>query len=251
LQKVVLIFISGLLLSGCSVFKRRSENINYSENSAGLVEATISNNLSERNFYISKAEVTAGSGGISTKFLASIKYIKPDTILLSLKAIIGTEVARAFMTKDTLMINDRINKILYTGKPGVRTLKYGIEPDMLFVILGDLVLSDSLKNENPVCNKGYSKVRGRLNQKEIEYDIDCSKKKVAETRIAEDIFSGEINIKVRKTSNVSGVIIPERIEVQDVENEFDLDIKIDRIETEWSGKIQFLPGRNYKVKIIR
>jgi hypothetical protein len=253
LQKIVFIIVLSFLITGCSALKKSAGKgvfeKSISEN--GLVDATIGNNLSERNFYISKAEVVASSGGISTKFLASIKFKKPDSMLLVIRSIIGTEVARALLTKDTIMLNDRINKVLLIGRPGIRTLKYGISPDIFFVVLGDLVLNKEQRNKQLLCEDGYSKVSFPLNGKTIDYSIDCRRQKVNEARIEEDVFSGEIKVRIKKFLNLNGFSIPGKIEVSDPDADSGLNIEIDKIEPDWKGKIEFIPGRNYSVKIIR
>ena len=47
--------------------------------------------------------------------MATIKYELPDKYLISIRSKAGIEAARIFITKDTVLINDRIksNSILW------------------------------------------------------------------------------------------------------------------------------------------
>ena len=74
------------------------------------MESIIKNNLSKENFYIQKADIKVTQDNISVRFIASIKFRKPDSLLISVKSRTGIEAGRAFITKDTILINDRIKQ---------------------------------------------------------------------------------------------------------------------------------------------
>lgn len=253
MRKVILIITSAVIVSGCSLL-RRSAGLPVKErkiSNAELIEATLDNNISGRNFYISKASVVARTEGNLTRFIASIKYRRPDSLLLSIRATIGTEVARVFMTADTIMINDRINRDLIVGKPGARTLKYGISPDIFFMILGDLVLNGQSKSEIPECMEGNANYAGRINGKSIMYFIDCKRQKITKTRVEEDIYTGSVDLKFSKFGNFSGAVVPGRIDLTEPESRTEIRIEIEKMDSEWNGNIEFKPGTNYNVRHLR
>ena len=58
----------------------------------------------------------------------------PDKFLISIKSHTGIEVARIFLTGDSIMINDRINKKLYYGSTSYLKNKYGLTTAVFPVI---------------------------------------------------------------------------------------------------------------------
>ena len=107
-------------------------------------------NLTKRNFFIQKAEIEILSEEENQKLIASIKFIYPDQYLISLKSKTGIEAARIFITDDTVLINDRINRKLYFGKPAQLKNKYGISPAVLPVVLGDFIKGNSKLDEQNI-----------------------------------------------------------------------------------------------------
>jgi hypothetical protein len=253
LQKVILIIIGVITISGCSVLKQapgtavRERIVSDSE----LLNYTIENNISKRNFYITKASVTAEVGAVTTHLAASVKYKLPDSVLLILRSAIGTEAARMLMTSDTVMINDRLNKELLVGKPGIRTLKYGLSPDILFVVLGDLIMNPVSRSQKVACINGNAAGRSEVNGKVINYRIDCRRQKVAETQVEESIFTSSIDIRFDKFRNFSGLVMPEKIELKEPDSNVTLTVEIEKAAAGWTGNIDFVPGKNYQIRRLR
>jgi len=253
LQKVVLIAVAGILFSGCATLRKNSvtgvpeKTIPDTE----IIEATIKNNISEWNFNISKAEIEATSGGLTTHFLAAVKFRKPDSVLLTVRSSFGTEVAKVLMTHDTLLINDRLNKELLIGKPGIRTLKYGISPDVLLILLGDLVSDRKAIQKSVICRKGLTEIAARVNGKDIVYTIDCRRQKAIEAKVEESVFSGEADIRFKKLKKTGDLIMPFSIELYEPDSKTEIRIEIERAEAAGGGKIEFSPGKNYTIRKLR
>ena len=253
MQKIVLILITAFFLTGCSALKKSAGNMVRDKyvSDAEIINSVLANNISEKNFNITKASVSAKIDNVTTKLIASIKHKTPDSVLVVIRSSIGTEVARMLMTGDTLIINDRINKDLIIGKPGIRTLKYGISPDILFVILGDLVLNPVDRNKKATCINGLIMQTSEVNGKVIDYTIDCRKQKTSVANVEENIFTEGIGIRFNKFENWSGLVIPHKIEIKEPDSNIEINIEVEKVDAMWNGNIDFVPGRNYQIKRLR
>ena len=70
------------------------------------------------------------------------KYLKfeyPDKYLISIKSRTGIEGARIYISEDTILFNDRINKKMYYGSSLYLKRKYGLTTNFLPLIFGDIV----------------------------------------------------------------------------------------------------------------
>ena len=253
MQKIVLIIITAFFFAGCSALKKSAGNMVRDKyvSDADIINIVLANNISGKNFSITKASVTAKIDNVTTKLIASIRHKTPDSVLVVIRSSIGTEVARMLMTGDTLIINDRLNKDLIIGKPGVRTLKYGISPDILFVILGDVVLSPDDRDHKATCINGNTRQTSEVNGKVIDYRIDCRKQKALEANVEESIFTEGIKIRFDKFEDWSGLVMPKKIEIREPDSHIVISIEIEKVDAMWNGNIDFMPGRNYQIKRLR
>lgn len=245
-----ILFIVLIVIGGCSVSRKTGKGVKSTGKEiapANVLEAIVENNITNRNFYIPKASVTVTQNNVSTKFTANLKFRKPDTLLLSLRSKLGIEAGRAFVTNDTILVNDRIGKNLITGNPQKIKSKYGIEPVLLYIILGDIILDKEDQSRMIDCSKGISKNEFEVRNKRIEYTLDCEMGKIIRAYIEGDITSGNITLDFRNFLNHGGLIIPRIIEINDDLSSLKIEVKIDKIESNWNGKIEFIAGAGYEV----
>jgi hypothetical protein len=255
LQKIAYIFlIISLLLSGCSTTRRggvtngKIGNSTIAENSLELIYR---NNLSNNDFNIQKAEINVIQDNISVKFIADIKFRRPDTMMITVRSRTGIEAGRAFITKDTLIIKDRFNKKLLIGKPEVLAKKYGIDPSFLFTVIGDIVVEEKDRTILLECVKGEFKKEYDIHGRSVEYIIDCQRKKLKQAYFEGDINSGNITIDLSDIKNEGKVIYPGRIEINDDLKSVGIIMEIKKIESPWKGRIGSIAGQGYKVIKIR
>ncbi len=248
MQKIIgTIFILSVVLGSCSIF-RKSEN-----GGKALISATgknsdiVKNNISNNSFFIQKASVMVTDNNVTSRFLATIKYKLPDSVLISVKARIGYEAARIFMTKDTLIINDRINRKVRAGNPQVLKKKYGIEPSYIFVVLGDFIIGqESL--ELPVnCRNGFYSDKFLVGDREINYRVDCRKKKIVKASFEGDIKTGDIDLTFSEFVFTGDLIIPGIIEVSSTASSLKAKIEIEKVVNNFQGYIGFKSGGNFDV----
>ncbi len=62
----------------------------------------------------------------SGSFSAHILVHRPDSVLVRIRAPLGIEVARALVTRDSLLMYDRVERVLYEGPSDSRLLPAGL-----------------------------------------------------------------------------------------------------------------------------
>jgi hypothetical protein len=245
LQKVTYILCVLFFLNGCSAVKKKSISENeinrVPENN--LLEGIKKQNITNRSFFIQKAEVVILSEDYEQKLQATIKFSYPDKYLISLKSRTGVEVARIFITKDTILVNDRFNKKLYFGNPDNLKKKYGISNELLPVIFGDFIYEKDSLIDNIVCTDNKIDINCKLNKIRMNYIIDCKKKKIVSASQEINVETGYTDIRYENFIETGYGFIPAQIRVDF--NNYAVTVKIERIEYPWEGTIEFIPGNKY------
>jgi len=255
LQKVIVIIILTAILSGgCSVSRKKLDTGSSTANAVidkNSLESLIVNNLSNSDFHIQKAEIKVIQNNISVRFSANIKFRKPDTLLITVRSKSGIEAGRALITKDTILINDRINKKLLIGSPSVIGPKYGIEPSLIFVLMGDIIVDDKDFKRSVNCIKGIYKDEFKINGRNVEYIVDCDNRKATGAYFEGDVRSGNITFKFNNIVRQGNIRFPSEVEVIDDLNSISIILNIKKIESPWNGRITFIPGYGFRVAKIR
>jgi Domain of unknown function (DUF4292) len=249
LRKINFILFLLILSTGCSVI-RNGRNRNYGLSDAivseKLFESIRKQNITSNSFFIQKAEFLISSKEGAEKLLGSIKFESPDKYLISIKSRTGIEAARIFISDDTILINDRINRKQYYGSTQYLKSKYGITTSVLPIIFGDYI-TDNLSDNKAICSDGKLDIIGTVGGIKIKYVIDCKKGKII-LAIPENRSNEEgIEIQYSDFFKNENVLSPGKIEIKDFQRETTVDIKIQKIESQWSGKIEFVPGKGYEL----
>ncbi|HLN55777.1 MAG TPA: DUF4292 domain-containing protein [Bacteroidales bacterium] len=245
MRKIVVLILVVAVLSGCSGIKRAGKTGKGSDIRGEVsLEDVRDQNLSNGNFYIQKAEIDFESGNSSVSFIANIRHIVPDKYLISLRMRTGIEVGRIYIDRDTILANDRINKILYYGKSSVLSAKYGIPFDLIPALFGDFVGDPESIARIPECIEGMSTVNSYLRGVRLVYGIDCGNKKAVS--LMQEGYSGTSGqIIYGNFEKNGGRLSPSEITLNHKESGSILNIKFERIETDWNGTIEFVPGNRY------
>lgn len=245
-----LILILLVLLTGCSTLKSgKTKTEHISSLSLGL-EKIKAQNLSDNDFNIKKAEVEITIGDEKQKLLASVKYKTPGFWLVSLKSNTGIEVARAYMTADTLLINDRLQKKLFYGKTNAIEKKYGIPFIALPVMFGDFIVGNLSGMDSTICTEGRNTQTIKFEKFEIKYFINCRDSKIISSNIR-DLENKEIQITYSKISLVDNKKYPARILVRDKTENCVIEIRIRNIDFNNIEKIDFIPGKGYENILLK
>jgi hypothetical protein len=246
LRKIVLIYLIAIFILGCSVFRTKSTSEKETDNVKNgniLLEEVIKQNITERGFFIQKADVEFTAEGEYQKFIVNMRFVYPDQYLISLRSKSGIEAARIFITKDTVLINDRINKILYFGKPGDLEKRFGISYTILPLLMGDFIGSKVGEANSQLCKEGLTEGNCVVSGMKIKYLIDCNKKKLLKAQVEDNLRRNFIFIDYSSYFNTENRLIPSKINLEYNQNK--IAIKIEKIESPWVGTIEFIPGNRY------
>ncbi len=245
---MILVFIT---ITGCSVTRKNLRTEFLDENGTkGIFEQIKALNITNSDFNIMKAEISIKNNMESRKMMGSMKYKKPGTYLISIRSQAGIEAARIFITEDTILINDRINKKLYYGSPDYLFEKYGITTSVLPIIMGDYIANITGDEQNK-CENNYLNIKEIISSKEIIFNIDCKKKKVVDVSTIDPESGKGIVIKFEKFDKGEGVAIARNIKITDSAAETNIFIQIEKIEKGIKNEITFIPGRNYEKVLLR
>lgn len=201
-------------------------------------------NISNSGFFISRAMVEISGKGIEEKVVCSIKYNYPDKYLITLRTRSGIEVGRMFVTSDTVLVNDRINRKLYYGSGKALNLKYGISSKTFPLIFGDY-LSDGEDGRGIMdCVEQVIRKRCIVDGSVIEYTIDCNEDKPVFVLTGRN---NELNLKYGNFRKAGLAVFPEDISIEDVYRKLKVRLSIEKIESPWEGSIEFIPGARYEL----
>jgi hypothetical protein len=209
------------------------------------------NNLSENDFFIRKAEISVTERNITSRFNASIRFRRPDSMLVSIRSMVGIEAGRMLLTRDTLLINDRVNKKLIRGSTESLEAKYGIDPSLILALLGDFIISKEDDKRKMNCINGIYRDNFEVNGKSIEYTVDCRRGKITGAYFEGTLTTGNISLTYGRFKKIGGILIPGEITMKDDLSELGINIKIDNAETGWKGSIGFIPGSGYDIVNLR
>jgi len=234
---------------------KRSTDIKTSDASRdkgmSFYERVMMHNISGSSFYISRANIVFERNGNILSGFANIKYKAPDKYLVSIRSIGGFEVVRAFISGDTLMVNDRINRKLMYGKPDYLNKMFGIDPSMLAVIFGDFYYDAGLSIDNVDCNNGLTKSNVNIGKYKGIYTLNCDKEKVITSLIESGKMDYSLMFNFSDFYESGNLIIPKSISVEQKEEAIKISIEIKSVEYPWAGDIEFIPGSNYeKVQLL-
>jgi hypothetical protein len=171
--------------------------------------------------------------------------------MISFRARIGYEAARMLLTKDTLIISDRINKKVMIGKPEAIKNKYGIESELIFAMFGDIIIEDKDRFGKSNCNNGILKKETWIRGRQLSYYIDCNKSKVISTSFLGDKVTDSVVINFSGFFNLGSIIIPGIIEARSNLSNIRITMKIEKAEIYYKGDIGFRSPTNYKVVLLK
>lgn len=255
MQKIIhIIIVLALVFSACSTSRkagRTDVGTTLNETAGNSLEMVISNNLSNNDFYIRRADIRVRQENVTVNLNASIKFRRPDSLMISIRSGIGVEAGKGFLTGDTVIVNDRFNRKLLVGDPEEIRSKYGIDPAMVFVILGDMVVAKDDYRSLLNCQKGEFRRQYNVEGRTVEYTVDCQRKKVKRVYLEGDIRTGNITILLSGVVKDGNITYPEKIAINDDLKELDIEIEIKKIESPWSGNIGTVGGQGYRVVKIR
>ena len=241
-----------ILNLSCTAKKFISENTTGSEKEYAerIINNVRRNNISEENFYIEKGEFSVIMNNKRTRYIFSAKYNKPDTYLISIRSSTGIEGVRVYLTKDTVLINDRIGKRLLYGKPKDLEKIAGLPYFVIKAVFGDLLINGDTKKDEKKRVENQVILIQQFQGKIWKSVIDPKIGKVVSTVFSNGIQKEAIIFNYSKFGR-SGKYIPAVIDIKDLTNKVNVKLKLERIQILWKGEIRFIPGKGYTKEEIR
>jgi hypothetical protein len=224
-----------------------ASGLNSPEEPVKVVERTIENNLTNRDFFISKGKIsTSGEGNVISLYF-TMKYKLPDIYLISLRSKTGIEAFRIFINQDTVLVNDRINKTVLYGNTYDFARIAGIPLELLKVSFGDSFYGGPKMKWEGNCTNEEIIVNDYLLGMIIKTTILCRIAKAKSAMLSTGGPQEFINIEYKKHRDDINRV-PKIVEIQDFKREIKIKISILKVETPWYGNIDFVPGSGYKIK---
>ncbi len=249
MQKIALILSLVALSYGCSVTRMEVTRIfpgEYALKGDITVENLTKSNLTRSDFFIEKAEVKIINEGEEMSGLGSIKFQTPDKYLISLRSKTGIEAARIFLTKDSVYINDRINKKLYFGSSEDLKKRYGIANSFIPLLLGDYINDIQTVNKIGKCVEDKLETVGVIKGVRVRYIFDCSTGKTIMAMPDYGRKEDQVTIEYSEFFMKNNKIVPGKVIVTDSLGRGIIEIRIRKIESPWEGSIEFVPGKQYE-----
>jgi hypothetical protein len=250
LRKIVIILFLSILAGGCSLSRKAGyvpSAGSLSLESENYLENVIRQNISSKGFFIKKADVELNDQSGKQKFLASIKFEFPDKYLISLKSKTGIEGARIYITKDSLIVNDRVNKRMYFGTKGYLRSKFGLNQSLLPLIFGDLITENNRQDLKPKCLGGKIQFVCVLGGVTLNYIIDCKRYKSSLVTLKSNYLQQNVIIRNEGYLKTGSIILPDNVQIEDLNTNTTIRIKFLKLEYPWNGKLKFIPGKGYEL----
>jgi hypothetical protein len=249
LRKVIFILFLIIFSSGCYVTKITGNRNSDASNklSDNIFETIKEQNITNNSFFIQKAEIQVISQSGTEKLIGSIRFKNPDKYLISLRSRTGIEAARIYISDDTILVNDRINRKLYFGSSFYLFKKYGFKTTFLPLIFGDLIINKYTEANKERGTGDKLNIDCLVNGILIKYDIDYEKRKTTFTCLENSLNENGINISYENFKKSGDILLPGKIKINNLLKNTLIEIKIIKAELKWSGNIEFIPGKGYEL----
>jgi hypothetical protein len=249
LRKIIYILYFFLLCSGCSVNRKietRRESVNSNLGKGTIYERIVNQNITSRNFFIERAEFKIINNEEQRSGFVTMKFLMPDKFLISIKSNTGIEIARVFLTGDSIMLNDRMSKKLYIGSASYLKGKYGITTSFLPVLLGDYLNDKSIDSSKINCKDGMVRITGIVEDIVIKYLFDCKYGKCVLTLPDKSQNESQLKINYSEFFNANSINVPGKVEISDSQTRTLIQLRIQKIVFPWKGTLEFVPGKQYE-----
>lgn len=249
MQKIIFIASIIFFSVGCAVTKKAytPSGTIVAENWDSLLFNVSKRNLSGENFNIQKLEIEFNYQNKKQLFLTSVKFNKPDKFLISVRSKSGIEAIRIFISKDTILVNDRINRRLYRASPDYLKIKYGFESALIPLIFGDFIGNTNSDNHKAGCINGYEDVDYIIDGVKIKSKINCEFKKIISTSIIASYVKNDIILDFSDFLKSEKILLPGEVIMNGLGEYGLIRMKIKNVEYPWIGEIVFVPGNKYKI----
>jgi len=228
------------IITACSVYRNYTDTSGAKNSRSDFDLVRIKeNNISGNSFIIQKAKIEIQGRGSKDGFLASIKFKNNDSILISVRSMTGIELVRIFIEKDSVFVNERLNNLNFCGTIHEFVRKYGVSKNLIYIMLGDLIYSDS-EGKNLINEEEKSKfLKTVVDNRKVEYEVDFIRGKVLNTKVFDIEGAKDITLKYNDFKSTGNCKFAQRIDITGYHDYSKITIDIKRIETPFYGEIRF------------
>ncbi|MCD4769985.1 MAG: DUF4292 domain-containing protein [Bacteroidales bacterium] len=240
-----------ILVNGCAGTRKNRSVIPYNETKKELLLKVKENNIGKNCFVIQKISVSYNLNGEKKRFNGNLKHNTNGDILISIRVSGGIEVARIYLDKDSVRINDRINKIYSYGPIDKLKEKYGFNYEDIYLLFGDIPELFS-ENDIELCESGISESKNRYyNSYSIRTRIDCKEKKIKEIIIRNNSGHIEYNIVYERIKSGENYKLAEKVSLNYPKIGLTAEIELKGFKLVSVTNMKFWPGTGYKYKVLK
>ncbi len=204
------------------------------------------NNIYPGGLFIQRADIEADTKDGSNNFIVTLKRDSSQRYLISIRSKTGLEAARIFLSKDTILVNDRINRKLYYGSSDYLFRRFGIRFNLLPLLFGDFLSDGVIDDNSGNCKAGKLQVKCQVGGHKIQYMIDCKRLKVTNTYTEGNFGKVSLEMGFSKFLSMNNHEIAKNIVIKDIKSQSSIKVSIRKVILPWNGIIEFIPGNNYE-----
>ncbi|MBL4594558.1 MAG: DUF4292 domain-containing protein [Flavobacteriales bacterium] len=182
------IFVIGVFLFSCKVQEKDNVKIKIKSRSSKFLVKKLKQNEFEFNTISAKAAISIDDGKKKTSFKTHLRIRKDSAIWMSITPLLGIEMARVLITKDSVKFLNRADKEYFIGDFGYLNKLFGTDID--YQMLEALLIGNSLDFEE------NEKVHSRVDRKKTLYFLSTEKKRKVKKELEKD------KEKIRKEAQV-------------------------------------------------
>jgi len=248
-KKEIIVIILTFVVSSCVTSLKSLNNNEIYSNPEVIIDETLRNNVSNYGFFIQKGKLDIKNENERTRLIFTVKHLPPDNYLISLRSVTGIEAMRVKLSKDTIIVNDRINREILYGKGEAFERIAGVPIDLLVLAFGDLSgVNIKFKVNNEIKNNTID-VYSNIKDINIISTINCNLKKVKKATV---FTNQQGNMLVVNYSDFKrgNTMVPGTIDITNEKGNIRILIKIRKIIIPWHGEIEFIPGNGYMMRSL-
>ena len=248
---ILVITVVIIMVNCCAVTRNKKSVIYNNETNNELLFKVKENNIGKESFVIQKLSVSYDLNGERKRFNGNLKHDENGDILISIRIAGGIEVARIYLDRDSVRINDRVNKIYKYGRTDRIIGKYGFSYEDIYLLFGDL---PEMFKENDIglCEQGFSESKERYyDNYSISTRINCEEKKVTGFSLKNAKENLEYSIYFDKIKSGEDFKMAEKIYLKYPKVYLTAEIELKGFKIVNVQNMKFNPGSGYKYELLK
>jgi hypothetical protein len=105
----------------------------------------------------------------------------------------------------------------------------------------------NFRNNDNKCIEDRLKLECEVKGVNLNYSIDCKKRKVILVDQINNLVQPGVKIKYDRFHIIGDIFVPETMELIDYQYNTTIKIKVIKIKKPWNGNIKFIPGKGYEL----